>query len=33
MTVGETKVYNIGWFPECGIAKKGLHPEVVKFGK
>ena len=32
MKIGETKVYNIGWFSGCGIAKRGLKPEVVQFG-
>lgn len=32
MKIGETKVYNIGWYPSCGIAKRGLKPEVVQFG-
>lgn len=32
MKIGETKVYNIGWFPNYGIAKRGLKPEVVQFG-
>ena len=30
--VGETKVYNIGWWNGCGIAKRGIKPEVVEFG-
>ena len=32
MKVGETKVYNIGWWNGCGIAKRGINPEVVEFG-
>ena len=32
MRVGETKVYNIGWWNGCGIAKRGIKPEVVEFG-
>lgn len=30
--IGETKVYNIGWWNGCGIAKRGIKPEIVKFG-
>lgn len=32
MQIGETKVYNIGWWNGCGIAKRGIKPEIVKFG-
>ena len=28
----QTKVYNIGWWNGCGIAKRGIKPEVVEFG-
>jgi hypothetical protein len=31
MKIGETKVYNIGWWNGCGIAKRGIKPEIVKF--
>ncbi len=33
MKVGETKVYNIGWYPGCGVAKRGIKSEIVEFGK
>lgn len=33
MKVGEKKVYNIGWWSGCGIAKRGIHSEVMEFGK
>lgn len=32
MKVGEIKVYNIGWWDGCGIAKRGIKPEIVDFG-
>ncbi len=32
MKIGETLVYNIGWFFGCGIMKRGLKPEVIEFG-
>ena len=32
MKIGETKVYNIGWWNGCGIAKRGVKPEIVNFG-
>ena len=32
MKVGETKVYNIGWWNGCGIAKRGIEPKIVEFG-
>lgn len=32
MKVGETKVYNIGWWNGCGIVKRGVKPEIVNFG-
>lgn len=32
MQIGETKVYNIGWWNGCGIAKRGIKSEIVKFG-
>lgn len=32
MKAGETKVYNIGWFPGCGVAKRGIRTEIVEFG-
>lgn len=33
MKVGETKVYNIGWWNGCGIAKRGIKSEFVEFGE
>lgn len=33
MKVGDTKVYNIGWFSGCGVAKRGIKSEVVEFEK
>lgn len=33
MKIGEIKVYNIGWWNGCGIAKRGIKPEIVNFGK
>lgn len=32
MKVGETKVYNIGWWSGCGITKRGVKAEVIEFG-
>ena len=32
MKIGELKIYNIGWWNGCGIAKRGIKPEIVKFG-
>lgn len=32
MKIGETKVYNIGWYSGCGIAKRGIKPEIIKLG-
>lgn len=32
MKIGETKVYNIGWYSSCGIAKRGVESQVIKFG-
>ena len=31
MKIGERKVYNIGWFNNCGINKRGIKKEFVKF--
>ncbi len=33
MKVGEKKIYNIGWWNGCGIAKRGIHSEVIEFEK
>lgn len=33
MKIGETKVYNIGWWNGCGIAKRGVKSGIVEFGK
>ena len=30
--IGEVKVYNIGWWNGCGIAKRGIEPNIVEFG-
>lgn len=32
MKVGETKVYNIGWWNGCGIAKRGIEEKIIEFG-
>ena len=32
MKIGEIKVYSIGWFNGCGINKRGIKTEFVKFG-
>lgn len=32
MKIGETKVYNIGWWKGCGITKREIKPEVICFG-
>ena len=32
MKIGEIKVYNIGWWNGCGIAKRGIEPKIVEFG-
>ena len=32
MKIGEVKVYNIGWWNGCGIAKRGIEPKIVEFG-
>lgn len=32
MKIGESKVYNIGWWNGCGIAKRGINQKIVKFG-
>lgn len=32
MKIGEIKVYNIGWWNGCGIAKRGVKQKIVKFG-
>lgn len=29
MVVGEVKVYNIGWYSGCGIARRGIVSEVI----
>lgn len=31
MKVSETKVYNIGWWNGCGIAKRGIKSKIVEF--
>ena len=28
MKIGETKVYNIGWWNGCGIAKRGVSQKL-----
>lgn len=33
MKIGETKVYNIGWWNGCGIAKRGIKSGIVNFGQ
>jgi len=33
MKVGETIAYNIGWWNGCGIAKRGIKPEIIECGK
>ena len=32
MKIGESIVYNIGWWNGCGIAKRGVKQKIVKFG-
>ena len=32
MKIGEVKVYNIGWWNGCGIAKRGIEQNIVEFG-
>lgn len=32
MKIGEIKVYNIGWWNGCVIAKRGVKQKIVKFG-
>ena len=32
MKIGEVKVYNIGWWNGCGIAKRGIEPKIAEFG-
>ena len=32
MKIGELKVYNIGWWNGCGIAKRGIEQNIVEFG-
>ena len=32
MKIGEVKVYNIGWWNGCGIAKRVIEPKIVEFG-
>ena len=32
MKVGEVKVYNIGWWNGCGIAKRGIEEKIIEFG-
>ena len=32
MKIGEVKVYNIGWWNGCGIAKRGIESKIVEFG-
>ena len=31
MKIGEVKVYNIGWWNGCGIAKRGIEQKIVEF--
>ncbi len=33
MKVGDTKVYNIGCYSGCGVAKRGIKPEIIESGK
>ena len=33
MKIGETKVYNIGWWNGCGIAKQGIRTEGCMMDK
>ena len=32
MKVGEIKVYNIGCWNGCGIAKRGIEEKIIEFG-
>ena len=32
MKIGEVKVYNIGWWNGCGIAKRGIEEKIIEFG-
>lgn len=32
MKVGETIVYNIGWWSGCGIKKRGVKSEIIECG-
>ena len=32
MKIGEVKVYNIGWWSGCGIAKRGIEEKIIEFG-
>ena len=32
MKIGEVKVYNIGWWNGCGIAKRGIEEKFIEFG-
>ena len=32
MKIGEAKVYNIGWWNGCGIAKRGIEEKIIEFG-
>ena len=32
MKIREVKVYNIGWWNGCGLAKRGIEQKNVEFG-
>ena len=32
MKVGEIKLYNIGWWNGCRIAKRGIEEKIIEFG-
>ena len=32
MKIGDTIVYNIGWFSGCGVRKRGVKSEVIECG-
>ena len=32
MKPGQKKVYNIGWWNGCGIARRGMRSELVELG-
>lgn len=31
MKIGERLIYNIGWYPGCGIMKRGIEEQIVEF--